>query len=73
MFKAILGTRKSALDFMTQNTLEKKLCKYNQVSDWDCRPLRQGQLHYAGLDAYILIEIYKNLKIIICWYIYHFC
>ena len=43
-------------------TLEKiPLCKYEQCSDWELRPLRKTQLHYAALDALACILLYKNL------------
>ena len=43
-------------------TLEKiPLCKYEQCSDWELRPLRKTQLHYAALDALACVLLYKNL------------
>ena len=39
-----------------------KLCKFEQVSNWETRPLRQSQLHYAALDAQILIQIFQAMQ-----------
>ena len=41
--------------------LGNKLCKYEQCSNWDNRPLKKRQLHYAALDAIVCISLYKKL------------
>ena len=41
--------------------LENKLEKYEQKSNWDLRPLKQSQKHYAALDAIVCVKIYKKL------------
>lgn len=35
----------------------KKLCKAEQMSNWENRPLRYTQEHYAAMDAWILVEM----------------
>lgn len=41
--------------------LGKTICKMNQCSNWLNRPLTKRQIHYAAMDAYILIELYEAL------------
>lgn len=43
-------------------TYDKKFSKYNQESAWTNRPLRQGQLHYAALDAVSVLDILKKYR-----------
>ncbi|XP_059616804.1 exonuclease mut-7 homolog [Phlebotomus argentipes] len=38
--------------------LGRKLDKSNQFSNWEKRPLRQDQIHYAALDAFCLLEVF---------------
>lgn len=41
---------------------DKNLSKFEQCSGWNNRPLRKAQIHYAALDSYVLVEIYKRGK-----------
>lgn len=34
-----------------------KLCKYEQVSNWGMRPLRQSQLHYAFTESFMCLVV----------------
>ena len=38
-----------------------KICKYEQISDWGKRPLKQSQLHYAAIDALVCVSLYKKM------------
>ena len=50
-----------SLKNMSEKIVGKKMCKYEQCSNWENRPLKKSQLHYAALDAIICISIYKIL------------
>ena len=43
----------------------KSLCKIEQISNWENRPLRHSQEHYAALDAWILTVLVEDLDNII--------
>jgi len=40
----------------------KKVCKAEQMGNWELRPLRKSQMHYGALDAYILVELFERMK-----------
>jgi uncharacterized protein with PIN domain len=47
-----------SLSNLVKLCLGKKLDKSNQFSNWQQRPLRVEQMHYAALDAFCLFEIF---------------
>ena len=44
-----------------EKVIGKPLCKYEQCSNWERRPLRQSQLHYAALDSLLCCLIFKKI------------
>jgi len=50
------------LAYICEKILGKKMSKYEQVSNWSRRPLRKAQIHYAALDALLVIQIYLKMK-----------
>ncbi|XP_045326044.1 exonuclease mut-7 homolog isoform X2 [Leopardus geoffroyi] len=50
------------LSLLAQQVLGKPLDKTQQLSNWDRRPLSEGQLVYAAADAYCLLEVYQALS-----------
>ena len=51
----------TGLNKVSQEVLEKQICKYEQISNWERRPLRKSQKHYAALDAFVLLRILDKL------------
>jgi ribonuclease D len=52
------GLSEYAMEF-----LGKPLDKAEQCSNWSIRPLRQSQLEYAALDAWVLVAIWEHMQI----------
>lgn len=38
------------------------MSKYDQMSNWHNRPLRKAQMHYAALDAVVVLVLFEKLK-----------
>ena len=50
------------LKYMCNEVLGFDLCKYEQCSFWENRPLKQSQLHYAAIDALVCVSLYKKIN-----------
>lgn len=64
-YKKYYELKSLSLSQLTKKIYQKNLCKIEQTSNWNLRPLRKSQLHYSALDAYILVDLYKKLQILI--------
>ena len=49
------------LKYMCNEVLGVDLCKYEQCSFWENRPLKQSQIHYAAIDALVCVSLYKKI------------
>ena len=56
------GKQTQGLAKIVEQEYGKKFSKYNQESGWLQRPLRQGQLHYAALDAVSVWDILRRVR-----------
>ena len=50
------------LKYMCNEVLGIDLCKYEQCSFWENRPLKQSQIHYAAIDALVCVSLYKKIN-----------
>jgi hypothetical protein len=51
----------SSLAAVCERLFKQKLCKGEQMSNWENRRLRHSQEHYAALDAWILPQVMEQL------------
>ena len=42
--------------------LKKPICKEYTLTNWSRRPLLRNQVHYAALDAFIVLKIYALMN-----------
>lgn len=64
IFKTIEpSSRRTALSYISEYIFSKKLSKMEQFSNWERRPLRKAQLHYAAMDALVCVKLFKAFEI----------
>lgn len=56
------GPAEKGLSLLVQQVLGKPLDKTEQLSNWERRPLRTGQVRYAAIDSYCLLDVYLSLS-----------
>lgn len=57
----VTGCNPGGLAGSCELVLNRTLCKYEQRSNWEIRPLRESQIHYGSLDSYVQLMIIKAL------------
>ena len=55
--------KKMSLVECVKQLLRAQICKGEQISNWTRRPLRQSQMHYAAMDSFCLINLYKEMAV----------
>jgi hypothetical protein len=55
-------TKEGGLGKLVRLATGHALCKEEQISNWSRRPLSAAQLHYAALDSYCEVLIYRHLE-----------
>lgn len=62
-YKSVFANKSpGGLAGICQTLLGKPLCKLKQQSNWNRRPLRLGQLHYAALDGHVQIKLWQEIE-----------
>ena len=56
------SSQKIGLASLCKKYLLKRICKVEQMSAWNNTPLRRAQVHYAALDAAILLRLFEVMR-----------
>ena len=62
LFQEVNGASPGGLAGLCELVLGLPLSKVEQRSNWEKRPLRLSQLHYASLDAHCQLQIFDSLQ-----------
>lgn len=62
IFKNCYPGKRAGLAYISEVVLGKQICKSYTLTNWDRRPLLRNQIHYAALDALIVLKIWDVLK-----------
>lgn len=60
--KKFVSEKKSSLIFMVEKLYNKILSKFENVGNWEKRPMKKYLIHYAALDCYLMLDIYDILN-----------
>jgi ribonuclease D len=62
IFKKCYPGKRAGLAYISEVILGKQICKAYTLTNWDRRPLLRNQIHYAALDALIVLKIWEILQ-----------
>jgi len=62
IYRLLYPGKKYALASICEDILKKPMSKYDQMSNWHNRPLRKAQMHYAALDAVVVLVLFEKLR-----------
>lgn len=57
--------KQCGLKHISKEILGKEICKKYTMTNWQRRPLNACQIHYAAMDAFIVLKIWEKLEILI--------
>lgn len=61
-FSELFPKEKVGLASICEKILGKPICKEYTLTNWQRRPLNMNQLHYAAMDAFIVLKINEKLN-----------
>jgi ribonuclease D len=64
-YEGLNSSKQVGLKSISKEILGKEICKKYTMTNWDRRPLNLCQLHYAAMDAYIILKIWDKLSLMI--------